>query len=316
MQHDALGSCGTVTSENGICILTALYRSASLRLLPHKLSACCSNSAMSSHKGTEIACDPKTTEQLYVTADRALTFGLQLRPQVDRLMPGLVGIREVAGIPGWCAHRWYICPGEQETACGGLLCLQLSRDGCLGICLHQALNVSGIPARPQRVDQYPVPWKSVSRSSSRILAKGQAGKHGYTGMYLQKPSRARWHDYGQAPETRKFNMTLNSALISHPGILSSGSENGVDLLSPYVSLKGIPVLIIDMAATGCAGCTTKVHALPTQAFDLQVRTSALGKDGKSNVPRLGQSVLPAVEPAVVPGQSVPAAAFRGRIIQK
>lgn len=37
-------------------------------------------------------------------------------------------------------------------------------------------------------------------------------------------------------------------MASYPGIFSSGSEKGVDLLSPYASFKGIPVLMYDMAA--------------------------------------------------------------------
>lgn len=37
-------------------------------------------------------------------------------------------------------------------------------------------------------------------------------------------------------------------MASYPGIFSSGSEKGVDLLSPYVSFKGIPVLMYDIAA--------------------------------------------------------------------
>lgn len=37
-------------------------------------------------------------------------------------------------------------------------------------------------------------------------------------------------------------------MSSYPGIFNSGSENGVDLLSPYVSFKGIPVLMNDIAA--------------------------------------------------------------------
>ena len=42
---------------------------------------------------------------------------------------------------------------------------------------------------------------------------------------------------------------FSSAVVSsYPGIFNSGSENGVDLLSPYVSVKGIPVLMNDMAA--------------------------------------------------------------------
>ena len=77
----------------------------------------------------------------------ALTFGLQLRPQVGWLMPGLVGVREVARIPGRCAYRRNIRPGEQEAACSRVLCLKLSRDGSLSICLRQALNVPGVPTR-------------------------------------------------------------------------------------------------------------------------------------------------------------------------
>lgn len=37
-------------------------------------------------------------------------------------------------------------------------------------------------------------------------------------------------------------------MTSYPGIFSSGSEKGVDLLSPYVSFTGIPVLMNDIAA--------------------------------------------------------------------
>ena len=77
----------------------------------------------------------------------ALTFGLQLRPQVDRLMPGLVGVNEIARIPGGCTDGRNIRPGEQEAACWRLLCLQLSRDRGLSICLRQALNVPGVPTR-------------------------------------------------------------------------------------------------------------------------------------------------------------------------
>ena len=39
-----------------------------------------------------------------------------------------------------------------------------------------------------------------------------------------------------------------TAAASYPGIFSSGSEKGVDLLSPYVSFNGIPVLMNDIAA--------------------------------------------------------------------
>ena len=75
------------------------------------------------------------------------TFGLQLGPQVDRLVSGLVGVREVARIPGRCADRRNIRPGEQEAGGGRLLRLQLSRDGSLSIRLCQTLDVPSVPTR-------------------------------------------------------------------------------------------------------------------------------------------------------------------------
>ncbi len=34
--------------------------------------------------------------------------------------------------------------------------------------------------------------------------------------------------------------------LTHPGIFSSGSEKGVDLFRPYVSVRGIPVRMADI----------------------------------------------------------------------
>lgn len=92
-----------------------------------------------------------------------LTFGLQLGPQVDGLVPRLVGVREVAGVPGRCADRRNVRPGVQEAARGRLLRLQLSRDGSLSICLCQALNVPSIPTSQCRQVRYMTLWNDRCR---------------------------------------------------------------------------------------------------------------------------------------------------------
>ncbi len=61
-------------------------------------------------------------------------------------MPGLVGVREVARVPGWRADWGHVGPGEQEAALGRLLGLQLCWDWSLCISLHQTLDVPRVPA--------------------------------------------------------------------------------------------------------------------------------------------------------------------------
>ena len=60
--------------------------------------------------------------------------------------------------------------------------------------------------------------------------------------------KQRLHDLtkaiSQSGRCRKTQARPRS--LAHPGIFSSGSEKGVDLFRPYVSLRGIPVRMADI----------------------------------------------------------------------
>ena len=76
--------------------------------------------------------------QSWLPVSFGLTLGLQACPKVHSLMAGLVGLREVAGVPGGRGHWGHLSASEEVGIRGRHLSHQLCRDGGLGVGLRQA----------------------------------------------------------------------------------------------------------------------------------------------------------------------------------